>query len=111
MGPRRLINFAGLGNFAIFVDYSRYMIRLYIFCVFFVVCNVVCAATLEVSPGRLCELMDGSGDLDELILTGTADASDFYFMAESMPALRPPDRGCLLTIPLLGHAFGGCRTV
>ena len=86
------------------------MIRLYIFCVFFVVCNVVCAATLEVSPGRLCELMDGSGDLDELILTGTADASDFYFMAESMPALRRLDIGGLTIMPYYGKAIGGCES-
>ncbi len=86
------------------------MIRLYIFCVFFVVCNVVCAATLEVSPGRLCELMDGSGDIDELILTGTADASDFYFMAESMPALRRLDIGGLNIMPYYGKAIGGCES-
>ena len=86
------------------------MVRLYIFSVFFVVCNVVCAATLEVSPGRLCELVGGSDDIDELILTGSADASDFYFMAESMPALRRLDIGGLTIMPYYGKAIGGCES-
>ncbi len=86
------------------------MVRLYIFSLFFVVCNVVCAATLEVSPGRLCELVGGSDDIDELILTGSADASDFYFLVESMPALRRLDIGGLTIMPYYGKAIGGCES-
>ena len=51
-----------------------------------------CAATaVECRPGELSSLVEAPGGIAELKLTGSANASDFFFIASEMPSLRTLD--------------------
>lgn len=53
------------------------------------------ATTVDCRPGALHSLVGNPASVTSLRLTGTADASDFFFMASAMPALTELDlAGC-----------------
>lgn len=52
---------------------------------------VFCATALEVSPGSLGWSLAGERDITELVISGSIDARDIAFMADSLPSLRRLD--------------------
>lgn len=55
-------------------------------------CSIICAGahalTVDSKPGELSSLVSDPAAVTELTLAGTVDASDIFFIADSMPALK-----------------------
>lgn len=51
----------------------------------------VCAETVPCQPGKLRSLVKSPSAITSLVLTGSMDASDFFFIGEDMPSLRTLD--------------------
>lgn len=73
--------------------------------------SVVAAQALDVvcEAGLLSRKISDPQTVTELVVTGTADASDFYFIDRYMPALRSLDISSLYIREYTGEALGGRR--
>ena len=73
--------------------------------------SVVVAQALDVvcEAGLLSSKISDPQTVTELVITGTADASDFYFIDRCMPALRSLDISSLDIREYTGEALGGRR--
>ncbi len=71
------------------------------------VINSAGALTVKCAPGELNSLVANPAGVSELTLTGTADASDFYFIDSRMTALRSLDLSGLTIAAYLGDPVNG----
>lgn len=65
------------------------------------------ALTVDSKAGLLSSMISEPSAVSELVLTGTADASDLYFIDRSMPALRSLDMSGLDIVEYTGAPLGG----
>lgn len=66
----------------------------------------VSADTVESTPGTLSGAIESAASVEQLALTGAIDASDLYFIAASMPALRTLDLGNVTIAAYSGDRLG-----
>lgn len=84
---------------------SRHFITAIFFCA--LPALSVSALDVECRPGQLSAILSDPSQVAELRLTGTADASDFFFMGSSMPALRTVDLSAVTIAAYEGLPVGG----
>lgn len=77
-----------------------------------IVTAVLCAfpasgLEVECRPGQLHTLVKTPGSVNELVLKGTADASDLFFVSEAMPALGSLDMSQLAIAAYEGEPLAG----
>ena len=66
------------------------------------------AKTVECRPGELCKLVGQEfWNVADLTLTGTADASDLFFIGDRMPALEHLDMSALTITAYAGKPLRG----
>lgn len=65
------------------------------------------ALTVDSKAGLLGSMISEPSTVSELVLTGTADASDLYFIDRSMPALRTLDMSGVVITEYIGSPLGG----
>lgn len=81
----------------------RYIIFLF---VLLTVVLPIGAETVPCRPGQLHALVSAPGAMTELVLAGTADASDFFFIGSKMPSLRRLDISGLTIAAYRGDKLG-----
>lgn len=77
---------------------------------FALACTSASAVTVECTPGALRTLIQSPEGVTELVLTGSADASDLFFIGGNMPSLRTLDLGGVAIAAYSGPRLGVSST-